>query len=162
MDDREFDMQVGRKVAAIRQGKGWTQSELVQRMHGLRPQAWHQQTVTKVESGGRPLKFREAVDLAAALEVDVEELFGPDESTEIVYLVEGLVRTAEGRLREALTVLQDVGGRLREVEAYAQEIGGLPTATEAKVAALISRDIPKEAGQAVAEGAKAWRFSPGQ
>jgi len=162
MGDREFDKQVGQNVAAIRQGKGWTQNELLRRMQAKRPMGWWQQTVAKVESGARVIKFSEAVDLAAALEVDVQELFEPGEGIQVVQEVEKMVRDVETGLHEALRALEHVGISLARLRAYTREEVGeknLPEIIMAKVKAFSHQSISKEAVQALAKGRDAWMGS---
>jgi transcriptional regulator with XRE-family HTH domain len=62
-----FDEAVGKNVAALRQGRGWSQSDLADRVNE-RGETFRQQTILKIEKGSRPMKLSEALNIAAALE----------------------------------------------------------------------------------------------
>jgi transcriptional regulator with XRE-family HTH domain len=56
----------GGNLRAMRERKGMSQADLTQAMTE-RGHRWHQQTVAETESGKRPLRLGETVDLAAIL-----------------------------------------------------------------------------------------------
>jgi transcriptional regulator with XRE-family HTH domain len=87
-------------VAAARHRKGWTQEQTARvfRHHGLT--SWRTSTVGSLESGLRRPKLDEALLMAHALEVTLDELIvGEDERVE---LGDGAVMTPRG-IRELLT-----------------------------------------------------------
>lgn len=65
----EYERVVRNTVRRVREEKGLTQAELANRL-GV-----HRQTISRVETGKRPLELGEFFDWAQALEVDEKELF---------------------------------------------------------------------------------------
>lgn len=54
---------VGRQVRLLRQGRGWSQQEVAEKMQAYGYQ-WSQATVTRLESASRPIRVNELADLA--------------------------------------------------------------------------------------------------
>ena len=54
---------VGRQVRLLRQGRGWSQQEVAEKMQAYGYQ-WSQATVTRLESASRPIRINELADLA--------------------------------------------------------------------------------------------------
>lgn len=54
---------VGRQVRLLRQGRGWSQQDVADRMRAY-GYKWSQATVTRLESAGRPIRVNELADLA--------------------------------------------------------------------------------------------------
>lgn len=154
MSEREFNQLVGRNIATFRQAKGWTQTELVERMRVVEPLGWHQQTVGKVESGSRPLKFSEAMDLAKVLDIEVGELYDPSEASRVVATVKTMLVGVRVNRSRAMVALQEVGMGLAHVLTYATEFEHLlPGSLMEEVLALGQQpDIADEANEAVAVG----------
>ena len=73
---------VGRKVARMREQRGWSQSVLGEKLarHGFE---LHQTTIAKLEAGKRPIRVNEVVALADVFSVPVLDLL-PDEVGMIV------------------------------------------------------------------------------
>ncbi|MEN4420637.1 helix-turn-helix domain-containing protein [Mycobacteroides chelonae] len=69
----DLDIAVGRRVEALRIDAGLSQGELSDRLRqaGLN---WSQGTVSRVETGDRPVRFVEALTLAGVLRVDLVNL----------------------------------------------------------------------------------------
>lgn len=65
------DRLIGQTVAALR--KSMSQTTLAEHMRSL-GHKWSQATVWSVEKGERPLRFREALDLAHLFAIDVTDL----------------------------------------------------------------------------------------
>ena len=59
---------VGRQVRLLRQGRGWSQQEVAEKMQAYGYQ-WSQATVTRLESASRPIRVNELADLARLFEV---------------------------------------------------------------------------------------------
>lgn len=87
--DEAYDARIGRNVRDIREARQLTQTDLAARMtaQGL---PFRQQTLVKIENGSRPLRLREAHEIADALNVDVGLLVvegpGMDESAKLIAL----------------------------------------------------------------------------
>jgi len=64
----------GRQVRLLRNGRGWNQQEIADRMQ-LYGHHWVQTTVSKTEDAQRPLRLNEAVSLAAVFQITVTGLF---------------------------------------------------------------------------------------
>lgn len=71
------DADVGKALRNIRETLGISQAALADRVEGFYPQ-----TITKIESGRRSLKFSEALALADALGIDVQSLATGDLTTQ--------------------------------------------------------------------------------
>ncbi len=54
---------VGRQVRLLRQGRGWSQQDVAEKMQAYGYQ-WSQATVTRLESASRPIRVNELADLA--------------------------------------------------------------------------------------------------
>ena len=59
---------VGRQVRLLRQGRGWSQQEVAEKMRAYGYQ-WSQATVTRLESASRPIRVNELADLAMLFSV---------------------------------------------------------------------------------------------
>lgn len=157
MDEKEFNQQVGRNVAAIRRSRGMTQAELAQSISSLTPLSWYQQTVAKVESGVRALKFSDAVDLARALDVSTDDLLDQDGQAQATRAVEVLARRCEGTWSAVLSSLVDYGSTCRELEVYVDEVGeSLPQDLLMVVHSILSRPIASTAEAAFTSGCSRW------
>jgi transcriptional regulator with XRE-family HTH domain len=66
----------GRKMALLRQERGWSQAQTARSMkpYGYN---WAQSTVARIESGERPLRLNEVVHVAALFNVSPIELLVP-------------------------------------------------------------------------------------
>lgn len=78
------DGEVGRSLALFRGDR--SQKELGERM-AERGWKWSQSTVWSVESGKRPLRYGEAVDLCGILGISLDQLSGEPHSSEQVSAV---------------------------------------------------------------------------
>jgi transcriptional regulator with XRE-family HTH domain len=77
VEDKKTPEQIaGERIREIRIARGLTQSALANAMNTL-GHSWHQTTVVKTETAGRPLRLNEVTDLAGVLGVDVDYLLTP-------------------------------------------------------------------------------------
>jgi transcriptional regulator with XRE-family HTH domain len=84
---------VGDQVLKARKSKGWTQTELAARLVELGDRSWRQTKVAKIEKGVvARIPVDDVLALAAALDVQVPHLLGPD-GVEIA-IAPGLKRSA--------------------------------------------------------------------
>lgn len=67
----------GRRVAALRKARGWSQQQLADRLeqHGVH---LHQTSLSLIEQGERVANVPQVVAFASALEVAFADLLGPD------------------------------------------------------------------------------------
>jgi transcriptional regulator with XRE-family HTH domain len=63
---------VARQVRLLRQGRGWSQQEVAEKMRAFGYQ-WSQATVTRLESASRPIRLNELTDLAILFGVPVAQ-----------------------------------------------------------------------------------------
>ncbi len=63
---------VARQVRLLRQGRGWSQQEVAEKMRAYGYQ-WSQATVTRLESASRPIRLNELADLAILFSVPVAQ-----------------------------------------------------------------------------------------
>jgi len=98
----------GRQLRMLRQGRGWTQQEVANRMRKL-GYSWQQSTIGKIEAAQRPLRLNELADLAATLGVSVTHFLRPnpaaDESTDL--------EAVEREIRDLLKARVDAAARVR-------------------------------------------------
>lgn len=109
----QIDQNVARNVKRLREQSGLIQSELVTKLreHGLKD--WHPTTLSRTESGDRPVRLSEAHVLARVLGTTIEDL-GVNYSPEV-----RAVEAAEASLQEvARTRSVFVTARSRYVEAW--------------------------------------------
>jgi len=109
MADDDRNRQIGEAVRKVR--GDLPQEALAEAMRKHGHEKWSQSTVWSVETGARPLRLTEAVDLAHVLEVDVERLVrGWDEVAE-----------AEWQVLQAEIALAQARHTLMEREKEAEE-----------------------------------------
>lgn len=65
----------GRAVKAQRQARGWTQAQLAEPLARLTGASYHQSTIAKLESAGRPTSIEEAAALAEIFGLELADLF---------------------------------------------------------------------------------------
>jgi transcriptional regulator with XRE-family HTH domain len=63
---------VARQVRLLRQGRGWSQQEVAEKMRAYGYQ-WSQATVARLESASRPIRLNELADLAILFSVPVAQ-----------------------------------------------------------------------------------------
>lgn len=77
------ERQFGKVVRAMREARGWSQTDLADRLGKLGFE-YHQTTIGKLESGARPLRIGELFAMASVFDVTVEDLIasatGADEA----------------------------------------------------------------------------------
>ena len=157
MSEREFNQQVGRNVAAIRRSKGITQAELAQTMSRLKPLSWYQQTVAKVETGSRSLKFLDAVDLARVLDVSTDDLLDQDGQAKATRVARALVIECDAIWTDVLARLVDYGSKCRELEVCANNAEqSLPEDLLMEAHSILKRPVASTAKAAIANGRSLW------
>jgi hypothetical protein len=118
-DDVADTVRIGRTVALLRGPT--TQQEIAAEMRALGHAKWSQATVWAVESGTRPLRLTEAVDLAGLLEVRPEDLLRGVEDASLTAALSAL-RVARMRYREAQVVAQVRGIELDEAKEVVDKL----------------------------------------
>jgi transcriptional regulator with XRE-family HTH domain len=68
---------VGRQLRLLRQGRGWSQQEVAEKMRPFGYE-WSQATVTRLESATRPIRLNELADLALLYGVPMEQFLEPE------------------------------------------------------------------------------------
>lgn len=74
----DLNAEIGRAVQQLRTAAGMSQGELADQLTAM-GEAFHQQTVLKIEKGTRALKFTEAVKIARVFRVSVDSLIYSEE-----------------------------------------------------------------------------------
>lgn len=104
----------GRQLAWLREERGWSQAEVARRMEAS-GYHWHQTTVGRIESGKRPLRLNELVQLAAMFGVSPIRLIvpnvTPDRLSDDIKAVEDARSDIVGRLEEARDQLENASTR---------------------------------------------------
>lgn len=127
----------GQHLKLLRRAHGWSQREVAERMrpHGY---TWHQTVVAKIETGTRPLRLNEALDLAALFGVSLATLLAPPRGPEsfetvrheIAALEAGLAQAEERAARsgsEAAEKAQEHAVTLAEIESIKSRLQLLAT-----------------------------------
>ena len=108
---------MGARIRRWREDRGWTQQRLadwVAKSHGIN---WHQTTVGKIESGERPLKLAEAVAVAEALLLTVDELLEDEPRVDNALLMIGGAQHELALLSDYVDRRRDeLGAAEREIE----------------------------------------------
>jgi transcriptional regulator with XRE-family HTH domain len=94
MRPNSYDVQFGRRLARARQAAGLTLQELAERI------GWHVSTLHNYESGRRPLKVAQLVELATALNRSPAAFLAA--SDDAIPLIEQIDASAERREQVAL------------------------------------------------------------
>ena len=68
---------VARQLRLLRQGRGWSQQEVAEKMQAYGYQ-WSQATVTRLESASRPIRLNELADLAILYGVPIGQFLEPE------------------------------------------------------------------------------------
>ena len=96
----------GRNLRALRTARHWPLREVAERMKAY-GYTWHQTVVAKIETGQRPLRLNEAVDLADLYAVSLADLFappkGPDALDELRREAQALHTALEQEMERAET-----------------------------------------------------------
>jgi transcriptional regulator with XRE-family HTH domain len=107
---------IGGNLRAARERRGMGQRELAARM-AERGYSWHQNTVTRTETGARVMPFDEAVELAGILGVTTDRFtWATPEAAAVM-----LMSSATGRLREAWREVADAAARLHAASDAAEQ-----------------------------------------
>jgi transcriptional regulator with XRE-family HTH domain len=133
-------------LRAAREESGVSQSRLAEEM-AARGWPWHQQTVTRVESGRRMVRLGEAKAVAEILETSLDRLTQPTEEMRAVEMLAAWIRAAE-------TAYRSIAGETAELLRAKQWLRDHPAVT----------DIDPAAGKmvldAAAEARKVLRLTP--
>lgn len=105
----------GENLRAVRERSGMGQRELAARM-AEQGYPWHQNTVTRSESGGRTVTFDEAQALAGILRITTDRFtWSAPEAAAVM-----LMSAATGRLREAWREVAGAAARLHAARDAAE------------------------------------------
>jgi transcriptional regulator with XRE-family HTH domain len=108
-EDDDYEVQVGQNLRKMREARGMTQAELAGAV-AERGLPFRQQTIVKIEKGHRPLRLREAHEIAAALELRIDDLVAEqvvfDDSALLITHTAGLANRWEA-LRRAVLDLEE-------------------------------------------------------
>ena len=98
-DYQDPEVTAGKRLRELRINREWSQRRVADEMakYGYE---WRQSTVGKIEAAARPLRFREAVDLAALFGVNLSTLLA-DASRLTPEAIEANIVAQEERLAEA-------------------------------------------------------------
>ena len=105
----------GGNLRAVREHRGMGQRELAARM-AERGYSWHQNTVTRAETGARDLSYGEIKALAAILRVHADRFSWAAPEAAAIALMSGTT----GRLREAWREVADSAARLHAARSAAE------------------------------------------
>jgi transcriptional regulator with XRE-family HTH domain len=75
-DRPDAEKRAGQQLRLLRTGRGWALREVAERMKAY-GYNWHQTIVAKTETGQRPLRLNEALDLASLFGVSLTSLLAP-------------------------------------------------------------------------------------
>lgn len=109
---RITDEQIGSRIVLLREQRGWNQGELAEalRAHGLN---WSQGTLSKVETGSRPIRLTEVPVLLDVLQVGVDDLVDLERKPSL------LAQTNRVSLQNRLVDLRGAATNIDAIEALA-------------------------------------------
>jgi transcriptional regulator with XRE-family HTH domain len=118
------EKRAGIQLRELRKARGWPLREVARRMESY-GYHWHQTVVAKIETGQRPLRLNEALDLAALFGVSVTDLLVPpmgrDEARAEAEALQVALKDAEEKSKaaqqEAATAAQDSAAAQAAVES---------------------------------------------
>lgn len=76
-EELDFDSVFAQNVIERRTRLGWTQAQLLKKLHELGYSHLHQTTLSRIEKAAQPAKLVEAIAIASALNCNVNELLIP-------------------------------------------------------------------------------------
>ena len=114
-----LEILAGRQLRLLRQGRGWSQAEVAERMKAY-GYSWNQSTVTRIESASRPTRLNELADLAALYEVPFIRLLRPDPAPDEGESLEAIEREIRSLLRARVNAIHAADAARRWLAA-AQE-----------------------------------------
>ena len=105
MKNSVSDSHIGKRIVALRDARGWSQGQLASalRSEGL---PWSQGTLSKVETGQRPIRLSEVPKLVAVLGATISDLLGAKAFR---------ATNPPGRVAELEAELHDLRNRLRAI-----------------------------------------------
>lgn len=118
-----------RNLFKERDRRGMTQGAFATYLRGRGVSGMHQTTLSRLESGSRPLKLREAIQIAAALEMPLAHLLTPPSHVEAINaifdLAEGLddcVKVMADELRRARSLLNVGDAAMERLQTVEREL----------------------------------------
>lgn len=152
-EDDDYDAQVGRNLRTLREARGMTQAELASAVteRGL---PFRQQTIVKIEQGHRPLRLREAHEIASALDLDIADLVVEEFVLDMVALLASHTRSAYdawGALHKSVGHFLDTLGRVQFALRRVGQEDGVSQSLLNEAATVIQADPVKIAKGAVDE-----------
>lgn len=119
----------GRLLRQLRQARGWSMREVAEQMEGY-GYHWHQSVIAKIETGQRPLRLNEALDLAALHGVPLTDLVVPppagDGSSEAaereMEALAAAISTAEERAAVAAAAMVDATAAWKAARADVERL----------------------------------------
>lgn len=125
------DLVFAKTVERLREGNGWSQTELARRMQDKGFDGFHQTTISRVEKGSRPVRIGEAIALADIFERSLEWMYTPTpEKSDVDFY-----RAALDRLRDLRADAVQAGGRFlwaqHDIESFEQRHVTKPLSSEA-------------------------------
>ncbi|BCW85057.1 hypothetical protein NicSoilE8_27300 [Arthrobacter sp. NicSoilE8] len=112
-------------MRTLRERKGWSQGELSRRLIEGGWSIFHQTTISRIESGDRPIKLGEARAIARVLGSNVATMVSLPVETSIVQGLAsaiGDVRVARNRISDAYEMLSESRAKLRELVDFVAPI----------------------------------------
>lgn len=110
--NRITDQQVGARIVQLREARDWNQGDLAEalRAYGLN---WSQGTLSKVETGSRPVRLVEVPLLLDVLQAKVDDLIDLDRDPSL------LAQTTRASLQNRLVELRGAASNVDAIEALA-------------------------------------------
>ncbi len=125
---------VGRQVRLLRQGRGWSQQEVAEKMRAF-GYKWSQATVTRLESATRPIRVNELADLAMLFSVPATQFL----DSKIQELAWDDLDALEHEVEELTAERREVREHLNHQEALAEAAAQRRAAIAAQLARIDGR-----------------------
>jgi transcriptional regulator with XRE-family HTH domain len=115
---------VGRQVRLLRQGRGWSQQEVAEKMRAF-GYKWSQATVTRLESATRPIRVNELADLAMLFSVPATQFLDSKIQELALDDLDALEHEVEKLTAERREVREHLNHQEALAEAAAQRRGAI-------------------------------------
>jgi transcriptional regulator with XRE-family HTH domain len=125
---------VGRQVRLLRQGRGWSQQEVAEKMRAF-GYKWSQATVTRLESATRPIRVNELADLAMLFSVPATQFL----DSKIQELAWDDLDALEHEVEKLTAERREVREHLNHQEALAEAAAQRRAAIAAQLARIDGR-----------------------
>jgi transcriptional regulator with XRE-family HTH domain len=130
---RVSDEQIGARIVRLREERGWNQGQLAAALRGSGLN-WSQGTLSKVETGSRPVRLAEVPALADVLQIELDDLVDLDRNPDL------LSETTRSALQDRLVDLKGARTNAQAIGHLADAVERLIKQTEGTISIALMHD----------------------